>query len=103
MNLKLTLAALLIVPVMLTACGKKEESSNAGQDAASTRYLSRRRRHWSTQRLARSRRAATHQPGGHRGERRGRFLRIDQSAVGSRRTQVEKWCLYQSGRRRAAR
>ncbi|MEN8273942.1 hypothetical protein I8T81_10815 [Acinetobacter seifertii] len=36
MNLKLTLAALLIVPVMLTACGKKEESSNAGQDAAST-------------------------------------------------------------------
>jgi hypothetical protein len=36
MNLKLTLAALLIVPVMLTACGKKEESSKAGQDAAST-------------------------------------------------------------------
>ncbi|AJB48460.1 MULTISPECIES: hypothetical protein [Acinetobacter calcoaceticus/baumannii complex] len=36
MNLKLTLAALLIVPVMLTACAKKEESSKAGQDAAST-------------------------------------------------------------------
>ncbi|MBD1220189.1 hypothetical protein IDM30_08900 [Acinetobacter seifertii] len=34
MNLKLTLAALLIVPVMLTACGKKEESSKAGQDAS---------------------------------------------------------------------
>ncbi len=36
MNLKLTLAALLIVPVMLTACARKEESSKAGQDAAST-------------------------------------------------------------------
>ncbi|MPS60383.1 MULTISPECIES: hypothetical protein [Acinetobacter] len=36
MNLKLTLAALLIVPVMLTACAKKEESSKAEQDAAST-------------------------------------------------------------------
>ncbi len=36
MNLKLTLAALLIVPVMLTACAKKEESSKARQDAAST-------------------------------------------------------------------
>lgn len=36
MNLKLTLAALLIFPVMLTACAKKEESSKAGQDAAST-------------------------------------------------------------------
>jgi len=36
MNLKLTLAALLIVPVMLTACAKKEESSKEGQDAAST-------------------------------------------------------------------
>ncbi|MCU4433823.1 hypothetical protein [Acinetobacter pittii] len=36
MNLKLTFAALLIVPMMLTACAKKEESSKAGQDAAST-------------------------------------------------------------------
>lgn len=36
MNLKLTLAALLIAPIMLTACAKKEESGKAGQDAAST-------------------------------------------------------------------
>lgn len=36
MNLKLTFAALLIVPMMLTACAKKEEAAQAGQDAAST-------------------------------------------------------------------
>ncbi|EXR81262.1 hypothetical protein NQ619_09195 [Acinetobacter baumannii] len=36
MNLKLTFAALLIVPMMLTACAKKEEATQAGQDAAST-------------------------------------------------------------------
>ncbi|AVF08613.1 hypothetical protein J7S89_13820 [Acinetobacter baumannii] len=36
MNLKLTFAALLIVPMMLTACAKKEEATHAGQDAAST-------------------------------------------------------------------
>ncbi|HAV5545489.1 TPA: hypothetical protein JI101_20145 [Acinetobacter baumannii] len=36
MNLKLTFAALLIVPMMLTACAKKEEAIQAGQDAAST-------------------------------------------------------------------
>ncbi|EPI4604752.1 hypothetical protein ACS58Z_000166 [Acinetobacter baumannii] len=36
MNLKLTFAALLIVPMMLTACAKKEEEAQAGQDAAST-------------------------------------------------------------------
>ena len=35
MNLKLTFAALLIVPMMLTACAKKE-AAQAGQDAAST-------------------------------------------------------------------
>lgn len=35
MNLKLTFAALLIVPMMLTACAKKEEANQAGQDAAS--------------------------------------------------------------------
>ncbi|WP_342068242.1 hypothetical protein [Acinetobacter baumannii] len=36
MNLKLTFAALLIVPMMLTACAKKEEATQAGQDASST-------------------------------------------------------------------
>ncbi|EXH94825.1 hypothetical protein [Acinetobacter baumannii] len=36
MNLKLTFAALLIVPMMLTACAKKEEATQAGQDAEST-------------------------------------------------------------------
>ncbi|EHU1489074.1 hypothetical protein A1Z75_RS18540 [Acinetobacter baumannii] len=36
MNLKLTFAAWLIVPMMLTACAKKEEATQAGQDAAST-------------------------------------------------------------------
>lgn len=36
MNLKLTFAALLIVPMMLTACAKKEEATQAGQDAVST-------------------------------------------------------------------
>ncbi|MDN8245622.1 hypothetical protein QZK48_03560 [Acinetobacter baumannii] len=36
MNLKLTFAALLIVPMMLTACAKKEEAAQAGQDAAYT-------------------------------------------------------------------
>ncbi|MEN8329679.1 hypothetical protein ABFO73_01985 [Acinetobacter baumannii] len=36
MNLKLTFAALLIVPMMLTACAKKEEATQAGQNAAST-------------------------------------------------------------------
>ncbi|MDC4698784.1 hypothetical protein OHV78_10940 [Acinetobacter baumannii] len=36
MNLKLTFAALLIAPMMLTACAKKEEATQAGQDAAST-------------------------------------------------------------------
>lgn len=35
MNLKLTFAALLIVPMILTACAKKEEATQAGQDAAS--------------------------------------------------------------------
>ena len=35
MYLKLTFAALLIVPMMLTACAKKK-SAQAGQDAAST-------------------------------------------------------------------
>ena len=31
MKLKLTLAALIIVPMMLTACGKKEEAKNVEQ------------------------------------------------------------------------
>ena len=32
MNLKLTFAALLIVPMMLTACAKKDEAPQAGQE-----------------------------------------------------------------------
>ncbi|WP_336166280.1 hypothetical protein [Acinetobacter sp. 161(2023)] len=34
MNLKLTFAALLIVPMMLTACAKKDEAPQAGQESA---------------------------------------------------------------------
>lgn len=35
MNLKLTLAALLIAPIMLTACAKKDDAQHAGQDTSS--------------------------------------------------------------------
>lgn len=36
MNLKLTFAAVLIVPMMLTACAKKDEASQAGQESAAS-------------------------------------------------------------------
>ncbi|KHN67623.1 hypothetical protein AV645_04605 [Acinetobacter calcoaceticus] len=40
MNLKLTFAALLIVPMMLTACAKKDEASQAGQESAASTAVS---------------------------------------------------------------
>lgn len=40
MNLKLTFAAMLIVPMMLTACAKKDEASQAGQESAASTAVS---------------------------------------------------------------
>ena len=36
MKFKLTLAALIIAPIMLTACGKKEEAKNVEQQEQTT-------------------------------------------------------------------